>query len=176
MMRSKMGWGLDAQPAQPPQLAASGRRVLRRIYGSQHRLRFSDSRTPAETAASPPVGTSSRADECGRPVQGRFAGAPHGRGLIMGRSMLRTRSAEDALVNRLVGAGTRKGTTWLSRAGDVMQRPPSWAAAAAEVDGRRGAPVSQETTAGTDRQGLGSEPSADSAGAQVAAVVGEGTR
>ncbi len=45
--------------------------------------------------------------------------------------MLRTRSAEDALVNRLVGPGTRKGTTWVSRAGDVMQRPPSWAAAAA---------------------------------------------
>ena len=45
--------------------------------------------------------------------------------------MVRARSAEDALVNRLVGSGTRKGTTWLSRAGDVIQRPPSWGVAAA---------------------------------------------
>lgn len=45
--------------------------------------------------------------------------------------MLRTRSAEDALVDRLVGTGSRKGTTWFSRAGDVIQRPPSWAAVAA---------------------------------------------
>lgn len=54
--------------------------------------------------------------------------------------MLRARSAEDAFVNRLVGSGTRKGTTWVSRAGDVMQRPPSWAAAAAVLaaTGRRG--------------------------------------
>ncbi len=45
--------------------------------------------------------------------------------------MLRTRSAEDALVKRLVGKGSRKGSTPFSRAGDIMRRPPSWAAAAA---------------------------------------------
>ncbi len=45
--------------------------------------------------------------------------------------MLRTKSAEDAFVKRLVGSGSRKGKTPLSRAGDVMQRPPSWAAVAA---------------------------------------------
>jgi membrane-associated phospholipid phosphatase len=44
--------------------------------------------------------------------------------------MLRTRSAEDRLVKRLVGKGSRKGATPFSRAGDFMRRPPSWAAAA----------------------------------------------
>jgi undecaprenyl-diphosphatase len=44
--------------------------------------------------------------------------------------MLRTRSAEDALVKRLVGKGSRKGETPFSRAGDLMRKPPSWAAAA----------------------------------------------
>ncbi|MCA1693858.1 MAG: phosphatase PAP2 family protein [Actinobacteria bacterium] len=40
------------------------------------------------------------------------------------------RSNEDALVNRLIGTGSRKGKTWVGRAGDVLQRPPSWAAIA----------------------------------------------
>ncbi len=44
--------------------------------------------------------------------------------------MLRTRSAEDALVTRLIGKGSRKGSTWFSRAGDIIQRPPAWAAIA----------------------------------------------
>lgn len=44
--------------------------------------------------------------------------------------MLGDRSAEDALVTRLVGSGSRKGSNWASRAGDVMQRPPSWMAVA----------------------------------------------
>lgn len=54
--------------------------------------------------------------------------------------MLRKRSAEDALQGRLVGKGSRKGKTLFSRAGDVMQRPPSWAAVAAVLaaTGRRG--------------------------------------
>ena len=45
--------------------------------------------------------------------------------------MLGDRSAEDALQTRLVGSGSRKGTTWAGRAGDVIQRPPRWAAVAA---------------------------------------------
>jgi membrane-associated phospholipid phosphatase len=42
-----------------------------------------------------------------------------------------TRSTEDVFVNRLIGTGSRKGTTWFDRAGNVIQRPPSWAAVAA---------------------------------------------
>lgn len=34
-------------------------------------------------------------------------------------------------MTRLVGSGSRKGTSWAGRAGDIMQRPPSWAAVAA---------------------------------------------
>jgi membrane-associated phospholipid phosphatase len=44
--------------------------------------------------------------------------------------MLGNRSAEDTLASRLVGSGSRRGTTWFGRAGDVIQRPPSWAAVA----------------------------------------------
>lgn len=44
--------------------------------------------------------------------------------------LLRGRRAEDRLVSRVVGSGSRKGSTPLSRAGDVIQRPPSWAAIA----------------------------------------------
>jgi len=33
-------------------------------------------------------------------------------------------------VNRLVGSGSRKGSSFFGRAGDVIQRPPSWAAIA----------------------------------------------
>ena len=44
--------------------------------------------------------------------------------------MLLRHSAEDRLVTRLVGKGSRKGSTVFGRAGDVMQRPPSWAALA----------------------------------------------
>ena len=58
--------------------------------------------------------------------------------------MLGDRSAEDALVSRLVGIGSRKGTNLAGRAGDIMQRPPSWAAvavllAATGAKGRRAA-------------------------------------
>lgn len=34
-------------------------------------------------------------------------------------------------MTRVVGFGSRKGTSWAGRAGDIMQRPPSWAAVAA---------------------------------------------
>ena len=35
--------------------------------------------------------------------------------------------AEDALMAKLVGKGSRKGSTPVGRAGDVIQRPPAWA-------------------------------------------------
>lgn len=51
-----------------------------------------------------------------------------------------TRSAEDAFVNRLIGTGSRKGSSVFSRAGDLIQRPPSWAVVAGilAATGRRG--------------------------------------
>lgn len=54
--------------------------------------------------------------------------------------MTLTRSAEDAFVNRLIGTGSRKGNTVLGRAGDIIQRPPSWATIAGllAVTGPRG--------------------------------------
>ena len=47
--------------------------------------------------------------------------------------MAKKRSWEDPLVTKLVGKGSRKGKTWFSRAGDIIQRPPSWAAVAAAL-------------------------------------------
>jgi membrane-associated phospholipid phosphatase len=44
--------------------------------------------------------------------------------------MLRAASREDHLVKKLIGTGSRKGKTFFSRAGDIIQRPPSWAAVA----------------------------------------------
>ena len=38
--------------------------------------------------------------------------------------------AEDALMAKLVGKGSRKGSTPFGRAGDVIQRPPVWAGVA----------------------------------------------
>jgi undecaprenyl-diphosphatase len=54
--------------------------------------------------------------------------------------MLKAATSEDTLVTRLVGTGSRKGKSWFGRAGDVMQRPPSWAAVAAALaaTGERG--------------------------------------
>lgn len=54
--------------------------------------------------------------------------------------MLRKRSTEDALVSRLIGKGSRKGSTWVGTAGNIIQRPPAWAAVAAIISatGRRG--------------------------------------
>jgi membrane-associated phospholipid phosphatase len=52
----------------------------------------------------------------------------------------RDRSAEDALVSRVIGKGSRKGSTWFGRAGDIIQRPPAWVALAALISatGRNG--------------------------------------
>ena len=47
--------------------------------------------------------------------------------------MVRGRSTEDALVSRVVGKGSRKGQTAYSRAGDLIQRPPTWAGLAALI-------------------------------------------
>jgi membrane-associated phospholipid phosphatase len=54
--------------------------------------------------------------------------------------MLRDRSAEDALVSRMIGKGSRKGSTWFGRAGDIIQCPPAWAGLAALISatGRNG--------------------------------------
>jgi undecaprenyl-diphosphatase len=40
------------------------------------------------------------------------------------------RSGEDAFVNRLIGPGSHDGKNWFGKAGNVIQRPPSWAAVA----------------------------------------------
>ena len=45
--------------------------------------------------------------------------------------MARDVSAEDALVTRLVGKGSKRGSTPVGRAGHLMQRPPAWACVAA---------------------------------------------
>jgi undecaprenyl-diphosphatase len=49
--------------------------------------------------------------------------------------MFRPRSAEDALVNHLIGPGSHKGSTWFGRAGDIIQQPPSWAVIAGLLAG-----------------------------------------
>jgi len=48
--------------------------------------------------------------------------------------------AEDVLVDKVVGKGSRKGSTFFGRAGDRIQRPPAWAAIAAllSATGERG--------------------------------------
>jgi membrane-associated phospholipid phosphatase len=58
----------------------------------------------------------------------------------VGEVMERGGRAEDALVARLVGEGSRKGSTLFGRAGDMIQRPPSWAALAVllSATGERG--------------------------------------
>lgn len=43
------------------------------------------------------------------------------------------RSTEEVLTAKLVGKGSRKGSTPLGRAGDIMQRPPAWAGVAAAL-------------------------------------------
>ena len=45
----------------------------------------------------------------------------------MGDRMKRGGRAEDALVARVVGKGSRKGSSFFGRAGDIIQRPPAWA-------------------------------------------------
>lgn len=50
------------------------------------------------------------------------------------------RSAEELLMAKLVGKGSRKGSTPFGRAGDIIQHPPVWAgvAGALALCGRRG--------------------------------------
>lgn len=55
--------------------------------------------------------------------------------------MLGKRTGEDALVRRLIGRGSWRGSTWFGRAGDVTQHPPVWAVVAAVltlIGGARG--------------------------------------
>ena len=58
----------------------------------------------------------------------------------MGERLAGFGEAEDGLVAAVVGEGSRKGSTFLGRAGDVVQRPPMWAAIAAGLSatGERG--------------------------------------
>lgn len=54
--------------------------------------------------------------------------------------MARWRSGEDAVMRKLVGEGSSRGSTWFGRAGDIVQQPPVWAgvAAALALGGPRG--------------------------------------
>ena len=58
----------------------------------------------------------------------------------MGERIQRIGNDEDGLVAALVGKGSRKGSSFFGRAGDVIQRPPTWAAIAAALSatGERG--------------------------------------
>lgn len=42
-------------------------------------------------------------------------------------------SSEDALMTRLVGKGSKHGSTWFGKAGDITKRPPVWAGMAAAL-------------------------------------------
>lgn len=58
--------------------------------------------------------------------------------------MTRGQSGEDAVMTKLVGKGSRRGSTWFGRTGDIVQHPPVWAGvalalAAAGPRGRRAA-------------------------------------
>jgi len=48
--------------------------------------------------------------------------------------------AEDTLMERMVGKGSKKGSTWVGRAGDIAKQPPVWAgvAGALALTGPRG--------------------------------------
>ena len=58
----------------------------------------------------------------------------------MGHRMQQVGKTEDAVMAKLVGKGSRKGSTLFGRAGDLIQRPPAWAAIAAilSLTGDRG--------------------------------------
>ena len=58
----------------------------------------------------------------------------------MGERIERIGDEEDTLVAAVIGKGSRKGSTFFGRAGDVIQRPPMWAAIAAGLSatGERG--------------------------------------
>ncbi len=48
--------------------------------------------------------------------------------------------SEDVLMRKVVGKGSRRGTTWLGKAGDLVQQPPVRAGVAAvlSIGGPRG--------------------------------------
>ena len=54
--------------------------------------------------------------------------------------MARAGEVEDALVDKVVGEGSKKGSTLFGKAGNLIQRPPAWAAVAAVLSatGERG--------------------------------------
>ena len=58
----------------------------------------------------------------------------------MGVLMERIGKAEDTLMSEVVGEGSKKGSTSFGRLGDVVRRPPAWAAVAAGLcaTGERG--------------------------------------
>jgi len=58
----------------------------------------------------------------------------------VGEGMKRAGRAEDRLVRGVVGKGSRKGSSFFGRAGDIIQRPPAWAGVAAllSATGERG--------------------------------------
>jgi undecaprenyl-diphosphatase len=58
----------------------------------------------------------------------------------VGERIERIGNEEDTLVAAAIGKGSRKGSTFFGRAGDVIQRPPMWAAIAAGLSatGERG--------------------------------------
>jgi len=59
-------------------------------------------------------------------------------------------SGEDALVTKLVGAGSRHGSTWFGRFGDVTKRPHTWAGIAGvlAMSGPRGREAAARGAAG----------------------------
>lgn len=58
----------------------------------------------------------------------------------VGKRLERAGRREDALVEKVIGGGSRKGSTPFGRLGDVVQRPPAWAliAAGLSATGERG--------------------------------------
>jgi hypothetical protein len=58
----------------------------------------------------------------------------------VGERMERFGNDEDTLVAAVIGKGSRKGSTFFGRAGDVIRRPPMWAVIAAGLSatGERG--------------------------------------
>jgi undecaprenyl-diphosphatase len=59
-------------------------------------------------------------------------------------------AAEDVLMTKLVGLGSKKGSSWLGRVGDVAKQPPTWAGAAGvlALSGPRGRQAALRGSAG----------------------------
>lgn len=75
-----------------------------------------------------------------RPGQGHGPERRKKRRASVGERIERIGNDEDTLVAAVVGKGSRKGSTFFGRAGDVIQRPPMWAVIAAGLSatGERG--------------------------------------